>query len=77
MSQIDERLEKKEQTTAELEEDLGRARWEAQKIMEEKEREDEELSRLKAADRSVEEACGVAELQFQSVLAELRHKRLT
>lgn len=77
LSQIDERLEKKEQTIAELEEELGRARWEAQKIMEEKECEDEELSRLKAADRSVEEACGVAELQFQSVLAELRHRRLT
>lgn len=77
LSQIDERLEKKEQTIAELEEELGRARWEVQKIMEEKECEDEELSRLKAVDRSVEEACGVAELQFQSVLAELRHRRLT
>ena len=70
MSQIDERLEKKEQIIAELKE-------EAQKIMEEKEREAEELSTLKASDCSIEEACGGAELQFQSVLAELGHRSLT
>lgn len=75
-SQIVERLEKKQQTIAELEEELGQARQEAQKIMEEKERKDRELSRLKAAEGSVEEACGGAELQFQSVLAELRHMSL-
>jgi len=69
LSQIDERLEKKEQIIAELKE-------EAQKIMEEKEREAEELSTLKASDCSIEEPCG-AELQFQSVLAELGHRSLT
>uniref|UniRef100_K3ZZN1 Uncharacterized protein n=1 Tax=Setaria italica TaxID=4555 RepID=K3ZZN1_SETIT len=66
LSQIDERLDKKEQTIAKLEEELGRARGEAHKIAEEKEREDEELSRLNAANSSVEEACA-AELQFQSI----------
>ncbi|PAN10382.1 hypothetical protein PAHAL_2G090600 [Panicum hallii] len=77
LSRFDERLDKKEQTIARLEEELGRARWEARKMFEEKEREDGELSRLNAADSSVEEACAGAELQFQSVLAELRRKSLT
>ncbi|CAL5079279.1 unnamed protein product [Urochloa decumbens] len=76
LSQIDEQLDKKEQNIAKLEEELGRARWEAQKIAEEREREKEELSRLNAADSSIEEACAGAELQFQSVLAELCRKSL-
>ncbi|CAN6203423.1 unnamed protein product [Urochloa humidicola] len=76
LSQIGEQLDKREQTIAKLEEELGRARWEAQKIVEEREREEEELSRLKASDSSIEEACAGAELQFLSVLAELRRKSL-
>ncbi|OEL16640.1 hypothetical protein BAE44_0022341 [Dichanthelium oligosanthes] len=76
-SQIDERLDKGKQTVAMLEEELGRARSEVQKIVEEKERDDEDLSRLRAADSSLEEACGGAELQFQSVLAELHRKGLS
>jgi len=50
---------------------------EAQKIAEEKERGDGELSRLNAAKRSIEEACASAELQFQNVLAELCRGSLT
>nr|CAB3452390.1 unnamed protein product [Digitaria exilis] len=76
LSQIDEQLDKKEETIGKLEEELEHARQEAQKIVEEKEREDKELSRLVAADSSVKEACASAELQFQSVLAELQRKSL-
>jgi chromosome segregation ATPase len=77
LSQIDERLDKREQTIAKLEDELGRARCEAQKIAKEKEHGGEELSRLSAADSSVDEACAGAELQFQSILAGLRHESLT
>jgi hypothetical protein len=77
LSQIDEQLDKKKQTIAKLEEELERARCEAQKIAKEKECGDEELSRLNAANSSIDEACAGAELQFQSILAELRHKSLT
>jgi chromosome segregation ATPase len=77
LSQIDEQLDKREQTIAKLEEELGRARCEAQKIAKEKERGGEELSRLNAADSSVDEACAGAELQFQSILVGLRHESLT
>jgi len=77
LSRIDEQLDKKEQAMARLEEELGPARWETHKIAKEREHEDEELSRLNAADNSVEEACAGAELQFQSVLAELRRESLT
>ena len=62
---------------ARLEEELGRARCEAQKIAEEKEREDGELLILNAAKRSIEEASASAELQFQTVLAELRRGSLS
>ncbi|CAN6171416.1 unnamed protein product [Urochloa humidicola] len=77
LSQLDEQLEEREQTIANLEKELGCARWEAQKIAEEREREEEELSRLDAADSRTEEACADAELQFQSILAELRRKSIS
>jgi len=77
LSQIDERLDNEKQTMARLEEELGRARCEAQKIAEEKEREDGELLILNAAKRSIEEASASAELQFQTVLAELRRGSLS
>ncbi|KAJ1288641.1 hypothetical protein BS78_02G103500 [Paspalum vaginatum] len=77
MSQIVEQLDKKEQTVARLEGELGRARSEAQMMAEEKESKNKELSELEAARSRADEACGDAELQFQRILAEVRRKSLT
>ncbi|TVU24847.1 hypothetical protein EJB05_27307, partial [Eragrostis curvula] len=70
LSQINSLLDENEKAMEEL-------RRKRKEIAMEKEHEDAELSRLKAADSSIEEACGDAECEFYSVLTELQRKTLT
>ncbi|KAF0907408.1 hypothetical protein E2562_017349 [Oryza meyeriana var. granulata] len=71
MSRVDALLDEKDNAIFKLEQELGRLRWEAQKIAKNKEDGDVELSRLKAEDSYAQEACGDAEQQFHGAQAEL------
>uniref|UniRef100_J3N906 Agenet-like domain-containing protein n=1 Tax=Oryza brachyantha TaxID=4533 RepID=J3N906_ORYBR len=72
VSRIGALLDEKDNAIFKLEQELGRLRWEAQKIAKNKEDEDAELLRLKAEDSNAQEACGDAKRQFHGVQAELR-----
>ncbi|XP_062198360.1 uncharacterized protein LOC133901083 [Phragmites australis] len=77
LDEIDNMMKAESTAIAEHEKKLGQLRLKAQQIAKKKEHEDAELSRLKAADSSVKEACGDDERQFRSILAELQRKHLT
>ncbi|OEL27757.1 hypothetical protein BAE44_0011224, partial [Dichanthelium oligosanthes] len=77
LSEFDLLLDENGKAIAELEKNLCNRRYEGQKIAKEKEHKDAELSRLKAADSNVEEACGDDEQKFRSVVVELQRKHLT
>ncbi|TVU24866.1 hypothetical protein EJB05_27328 [Eragrostis curvula] len=64
LSQINSLLDENEKAMEEL-------RRKGEEIAMEKEHKDAELSKLKAADSSIDEACGDAECEFYSVLTEL------
>lgn len=71
VSRIGALLDEKDKAIFQLEQELERLRWEAEQIARNKEEEDAELSRLKAEDNMIQEACGDTERQFRSILAEL------
>lgn len=72
VSRMDALLDENKKAIFQLEQKLELLRREAEQIARNKEEEDAELSRLKAEDNIVQEACGDAERQFRSILAELR-----
>ncbi|RLM58957.1 uncharacterized protein C2845_PM18G09260 [Panicum miliaceum] len=76
-SRIDALLDEKDRAIAELEQKLGRLRQESQKIAKDKDLEEVELFRLKAARSRIVEAYSDAEQQFRNTLAKLHQKKLT
>ncbi|TVU03171.1 hypothetical protein EJB05_51303, partial [Eragrostis curvula] len=77
MSRINSMFDASDRAIAEQEKTLAKLCWKRKEIAKEKEYEGMKLSRLKAADRSLEDACGDAEQEFRNILDELQRKTLT
>ena len=74
LSQLSSLLDENNKAVAELELKLKHLRQKGQKIEEEREHEQSELSRLEEEGRSIDKAYDDAQRQFSSILAELQPK---